>query len=88
MKIEQAVREMIGIEQNMIENHFGTDNDLAIFDMARQALDLMGHIKDRPCEACEFKVNGDCTKWTCIFDAWLHAYGSRRDIVGKEQNDK
>ena len=56
-------------------------------EKAKQALELMAHIKDRPCLACEFKVNGDCTKWTCVFDAWLHAYGSRRDIVGKEQND-
>lgn len=56
-------------------------------EKAKQALELMEHIKDRPCEACEFKVNGDCTKWTCVFDAWLNAYGSRRTICGKEQND-
>lgn len=49
-------------------------------EKAKQALELMAHIKDRPCLACEFKVNGDCTKWTCVFDAWLHAY-----VYGKEQ---
>ena len=46
--------------------------------MARQALELMAHIKDRPCLACEFKVNGDCTKWTCVFDAWLNGRRAER----------
>ena len=43
-------------------------------DKKEQALKLMEHIKDRPCEACEFKVDGNCTKWTCVFDAWLYSF--------------
>lgn len=45
-----------------------------ISDKKEQALELMEHIKDRPCEACEFKVDGNCTKWTCVFDAWLYSF--------------
>ena len=82
MNIEQALNELLGLEQSMRENHWGNDRDFVAIDMSRQALELMQHIKDRPCLACEFKVNGDCTKWTCVFDAWLHAY-----VYGKEQND-
>ena len=52
MTNEQALNNLIGFEQNMIENHFGNNNDLAALDMARQALELMDHIKDRPCLAC------------------------------------
>ena len=42
--------------------------------MALQAIELMWHITDRPCEACEFKVDGNCVKWNCVFDEWLHEY--------------
>jgi hypothetical protein len=45
-----------------------------ISDKKEQALKLMEHIKDRPCEACEFKVDGNCTKWTCVFDEWLYSF--------------
>ena len=45
-----------------------------IYEKKEQALELMEHIKDRPCEACEFRVEGNCTKWTCVFDAWLYSY--------------
>lgn len=49
----------------------------------RKAEELLSHIKDRPCEACEYKVNGDCTVWTCVFDEWL--YGRQKSIKPDEE---
>lgn len=39
---------------------------------ASEALELIGHLKERPCEACEYKVNGSCQKWSCIFDRFVN----------------
>lgn len=78
MKIEQAMKDLFGIKQNMIETHMHNDTDLIVIDMARQALELMEHIKDRPCEACEYKVDGNCTRWNCEFDEWLNEFVYRR----------
>ena len=35
--------------------------------MAIQALELIGLLKGRPCEACIFS-KGACSKWSCPFD--------------------
>lgn len=56
-----------------------TDNEpisdlYTALETALNAIELMGNIKDRPCEACEFKVDGNCQKWNCVFDEWLHEY--------------
>jgi hypothetical protein len=56
-----------------------------ISDKKEQALKLMEHIKDRPCEACEFKQEGNCTKWTCVFDAWLYKYVYSRSMVEPQE---
>ena len=52
-------------------------------EKAKQALELMKHIKGRPCEVCEFQDEEGCHKWDCVFDEWLHAY-----VYGGEPNDK
>lgn len=78
MKVEQAMNELLRFEQNMRDNHWGNDRDFVAMDMARQALELMNHIKDRPCEACEYKVDGSCTRWNCEFDEWLHEFVYRK----------
>lgn len=39
---------------------------------ASEALELMGHLKERPCEACEYKVEGSCRKWSCVFDDFVN----------------
>lgn len=53
----------------------------------RKAEELLSHIKDRPCEACEYKVNGDCTVWACVFDEWLYkyVYGRQKSIKPDEE---
>ena len=45
-------------------------------EMAITALDLISHLKDRPCEACEFKVDGNCQKWACVFDEAIYGKGT------------
>ena len=35
--------------------------------MAIQALENIGHLKDRPCSACEFRKENGCCKWDCVF---------------------
>lgn len=36
-------------------------------DLAIKALDQISHLKDRPCEACEFHIGDCCSKWECVF---------------------
>ena len=48
-----------------------TDEDCIIrqaLDMAIQALENIGHLKDRPCSVCEFRKENGCCKWDCVFD--------------------
>lgn len=87
MTKEQAIAELKDLQEYSKDTFITSKPYEDALDIAIEAVELLGHIKDRPCTACEFKVNGDCTKWDCVFDAWLNAYGSRRDIVGKEQQN-
>lgn len=36
-------------------------------EMAIQALENIGHLKDRPCSVCEFRKENGCSQWTCVF---------------------
>ena len=36
-------------------------------EMAIQALENIGHLKDRPCSVCEFRKENGCCKWDCVF---------------------
>ena len=36
--------------------------------LAIKALDQISHLKDRPCEACEFHTEEGCSKWECVFE--------------------
>ena len=58
---------------NMVEAH-GIADDAK--KQAITALDLISHLKDRPCEACEFKVDGNCQKWACVFDEAIYGKGA------------
>lgn len=42
----------------------------AVIDMAIKAVDQISHIKDRPCEACEFHKESGCSKWDCVFEEY------------------
>ena len=57
---------------NMVEAH-GIADDAK--KMAINALELISHLKDRPCDACEFKVDGNCQKWACVFDEAIYGKG-------------
>lgn len=37
-------------------------------DLAIKALDQISHLKDRPCEACEYHTEEGCSKWECVFE--------------------
>lgn len=41
--------------------------------MAISAIKLIGHLNNRPCEACEFHKENGCCKWNCVFDDLLYA---------------
>lgn len=41
-------------------------------DMSITALNIIDCLNNRPCEACKFKVDGNCTKWDCVFDELLY----------------
>lgn len=36
--------------------------------VAIKALEQISHLKDRPCEACEFYTEKGCSKWECVFE--------------------
>ncbi len=44
--------------------------------VAISALDLISHIKDRPCNACDYNKGNGCTRWECAFDE--HLYGKEK----------
>lgn len=45
--------------------------DEEALEYAIKSLDLMGCIMDRPCEVCKYHVTGECSKWECVFNAYL-----------------
>jgi hypothetical protein len=45
-------------------NEFGIE----ALQFAVKALEQIGHLKDRPCEACEFYTEEGCSKWECVFE--------------------
>ena len=58
---------------NMVEAH-GIADDAK--KQAINALELISHLQDRPCDACEFKVDGNCQKWACVFDEAIYGKGA------------
>ena len=82
MRIERALQELK--EGTCYECAYGCESTASCeasdcpfsvaMKMAIESVELLSHITDRPCEACEFKVDGHCTKWDCVFDDYLHKY--------------
>ena len=35
---------------------------------ALKEMKLLGHLKDRPCDVCEFHKENGCCMWTCVFE--------------------
>ena len=44
------------------------ERDKEALEAAIQALENIGHLKDRPCSVCEFRKENGCCKWDCVFD--------------------
>lgn len=44
-----------------------TPDERKAIAMAIQALENIGHLKDRPCSVCEFRKENGCCKWDCVF---------------------
>lgn len=42
-----------------------------VWDDALKAKQAVSHLKDRPCEACEYHSERGCSKWDCVFDEVL-----------------
>ena len=65
MTREEAIKELKDIRD--------TSNPKAqeILDNAIKRLELLGHLKDRPCSVCEFHKENGCCKWSCVFDEVL-----------------
>lgn len=42
------------------------------YSMAVDALDLITHLNNRPCEACEYHKENGCCKWDCVFDELIY----------------
>ena len=81
--MENEHKEMTDIEMYCVKNCL-TLVDCGLWHSAKEALELMSHIKDRPCEACEYHKENGCTQWTCVFDKYLYS-----KVYGKErENDK
>lgn len=55
------------------------DSRIKACKYAIEALELIGNIVDRPCDACEYREESGCTQESCVFDIFL--YGER---YGKE----
>ena len=54
-------------------------------EMAISALELITHLNNRPCEACEYHSDNGCSKWDCVFDELV--YWDRRQEWRKNNVD-
>lgn len=54
-------------ETQQIEDVF-MRRDFEAKELAVKALEQISHLKDRPCEACEFYTEEGCSKWECVFE--------------------
>ena len=41
-------------------------------DKGIEAIKLIGHLRNRPCQACEFRKEDGCCKWDCVFDEMIY----------------
>ena len=75
----EAIEELKAIKSAYSDKKFHEErlmqSEEQALDMAISAIELITHLNNRPCEACEYKVNGNCTQWACVFDElvyWEH----------------
>lgn len=51
------------------------EKGIEALDQAILALELLGHITDRPCSACIYSKENGCARWECGFDKILNKRG-------------
>ena len=68
MTNEQAKEIVKRIKGYMGDGECWSESEFMAMDMAIQALENIGHLKDRPCDVCEFRKENGCCKWNCVFD--------------------
>lgn len=66
MTREDAIKQLKELIEHL-KNDMYADDKKAL-EMAIQALENIGHLKDRPCSVCEFHKENGCCKWDCVFD--------------------
>ena len=69
MTNEEAIRLLK--KDTMASSEEEADKFCEAFDLAVEALEMLNHIKNRPCMACEFQTENGCCKWECVFDKYL-----------------
>ena len=64
MKNENARKQL----KRMMADPSIQDDDYNALKEAVHALELIDHLTDRPCEACEYHGDRGCRKWECVFE--------------------
>lgn len=59
------------------KDYGGVQEYIEAMKNAISALNLISHIKDRPCDACDYNKGNGCTRWGCAFDE--HLYGKEKE---------
>lgn len=52
----------------MLEPQYDKERVEEAVEMSKKALELIGHLKNRPCSACEYHKENGCCKWNCVFE--------------------
>ncbi len=71
MNREQMTRAKIILEEmkeDYHQNGVRYTTKIEMLEEGIKALTLLGHLKNRPCEVCEFNKGNGCTKWDCVFE--------------------
>lgn len=63
LKSECYIGDLLNLDRTRIVN--------TALDKAVLSLELIGYLKNRPCEACVFHTDSGCSKFACVFDIFL-----------------
>ena len=66
MTNKNAIKQLKMLKEHL-KNDMYADDQNAI-NKGIEALELLGHLTDRPCSACEFRKEKGCSQWNCVFD--------------------
>lgn len=62
---EEAIEWLESLNYDMGEE---TQDVAKAIRMGIKALELISHLIDRPCEACEYHKQTGCSQWSCVFE--------------------